>query len=522
MPDIPDKPAQPGLFHEDEFAEVEIDFDAPSQASAAPPQAVAPRAPDPVRERFFEMRSLAPGGGFARHDAALFYRQAKFMEDFTDDYEGGAPFSMYYPCHQQMNSEQLRTYFTWRASARRGFYTPTALSYIFVHLYELLALIGVKGPEEGLDKLASAWFALRDEEPLLDQYLPQWLRDFHIYYELPRGFADFAADYGLHNHYRYEFSERFDGDDALAQWNALSSYDIMKSVFYKDNNAALMRDAFQAVIHSLRELCAGCEMAVGDIFKLPSPRRGRASWTPFQHALFHPWLDQPDRDVRMPNGCLYECRKNQWTYYVSIPLPDRRDLAGYVLKKTESLLRQALQYRRVLHADPKNANHSLSKLNERGISIKALDAAVEKGVQQFYRELTRTVVSVDPGNLARIREEARGTRDKLIVPEDSAPVAVSAPVSPPPSPAPADDPWAALREALSPLERQALALALQGGAGVRELAAAHNVMLEVLADGINEKAADLVGDNILSGEEGMAVYDEYRGKVGGMALRGHD
>ncbi|MCL1888007.1 MAG: TerB N-terminal domain-containing protein, partial [Kiritimatiellaeota bacterium] len=138
MPSPPASPSQPGLFSDVAFAEIELDFDAP----ATPPQPVAARAPDPAREKFYEMRSLASGSPFARHDAELFYRQAKFMEDFYDDYEGGAPFSMYYPCHQQMSSEQLRTYFTWRASARRGHFSPTSLSYVFVYVYELLAPVG--------------------------------------------------------------------------------------------------------------------------------------------------------------------------------------------------------------------------------------------------------------------------------------------------------------------------------------------------------------------------------------------
>lgn len=43
------------------------------------------------------------------------------MEDFEDDYDGDAPFSMYYPCYQMMGYEQLRTYFSWRSKVRKGF-----------------------------------------------------------------------------------------------------------------------------------------------------------------------------------------------------------------------------------------------------------------------------------------------------------------------------------------------------------------------------------------------------------------
>jgi hypothetical protein len=38
-------------------------------------------------------------------------------------------------------------------------------------------------------------------------------------------------------------------------------------------------------------------------------------------------------------------------------------------------------------------------------------------------------------------------------------------------------------------------------------------MPEVLAEGINEKAVDLMGDNILDTEGGFVLYEEYRGNV---------
>ena len=86
------------LFSRADFAEVEIDFGAgggsPAQP-AGPAQPVRPRTADPIREKFYQMRALASGNPFARSDAALFYKQARFMEDFSDDYPGNAQFFMY-------------------------------------------------------------------------------------------------------------------------------------------------------------------------------------------------------------------------------------------------------------------------------------------------------------------------------------------------------------------------------------------------------------------------------------------
>ena len=72
------------------------------------------------------------------------------------------------------------------------------------------------------------------------------------------------------------------------------------------------------------------------------------------------------------------------------------------------------------------------------------------------------------------------------------------------------DGWSALRDALTATERDALALVLRGELCIKAFADQHHVMLEVLADGINEKATDYVGDNILILDETVTIYDDYR------------
>jgi len=57
-------------------------------SSVTPAEPVNQGAFDPIRQKFYDMRRLSADRRFARNDAELFYRQAKFMADFTDDYEG--------------------------------------------------------------------------------------------------------------------------------------------------------------------------------------------------------------------------------------------------------------------------------------------------------------------------------------------------------------------------------------------------------------------------------------------------
>jgi hypothetical protein len=54
---------------------------------------------------------------------------------------------------------------------------------------------------------------------------------------------------------------------------------------------------------------------------------------------------------------------------------------------------------------------------------------------------------------------------------------------------------------------------LQGNRDIKQFADENGVMLEVLADSINEKAFDHIGDNILELDDSMNLYDEYRDKI---------
>ena len=476
-----------------------------------PSQLITQRFADPIRQKFYNMRNLAADNPFARYDAAVFYRQAKFMEGFSDDYRGNEQFFMYYPSYQHMGYEQLRTYFTWRSKIRSGQKPPAASSYIFLYIYELLSNVGVNNPADGLDKLTAVWNAYREYEPVLDKYLPGWLKDYHIYYQLPHSFADFVQKHNLQAYYPDQFLFETGADNSLMLWNSISSYDITKSRFYNAGNEALCRDCFCAVLGGVRELCANRNIHTADL-PVYSFCIG-ASWFPFQRALFYHWEKQPDRVVEMPGGELYFCKGNQWTANISIQDSNRKDFAGYLIKKTEECLRQAVKYKFKITADRNMVRQSFHKLRALGIPLPELDNAIGQAISDFHRGMTRIAVSVDNGNLARIRKEAQGTQDKLIVPEDDIRVS-DLPVNPVKEPTDqVSDAWAALKDSLGAIERKALAMALRGDAGIKTFADENGIMLEVLVEGINDKSVDCVRDSILEMDDSVSVYDEYREKI---------
>lgn len=78
-----------------------------------------------------------------------------------------------------MTAGQLKFYFKWRTRIRAGDQIQTDLSYIFVHIYELLHLIGAKNVSDAGEQLEALWIGYRATFPKLDTYCGRWLVDLY-------------------------------------------------------------------------------------------------------------------------------------------------------------------------------------------------------------------------------------------------------------------------------------------------------------------------------------------------------
>ena len=108
-----------------------------------------------IPEKITEMRTLYRYDDYSGQlRAKNFYRQAKFMEDYEDDYHGQVcDISGYFTTYHDLSDKQLRTYFTWRTEVRNGVYNKTFTSFVYLYIYELLCGIGSSSSVESLNKL---------------------------------------------------------------------------------------------------------------------------------------------------------------------------------------------------------------------------------------------------------------------------------------------------------------------------------------------------------------------------------
>lgn len=552
--DAGDTPSD-GLFYEIEYNSSPWED---ASRFAAKPQKIAAPEKDEIRELFYAMREIARANRtlFFSHSNAydrrvrqensrIFYKQALFMKDFVDHYSAKAPYSSPFPSYQMMGYEQLRTYFTWRTQVRQGNVANTSIAYAFLYIYELLNNIGVENPAKGLDKLMFFWKAFRKHNKAIDKYILAWLKDYHIYYQLPGSFKEFITQKNLARYY----PSILDTDDSFDLFAAISRYDIGKSSFYSGDNIRLCQECFHFIIERLRQVFQDKRIDFDEtIFQ---PAKKMYYWQPFKEALFYHWLKPPDRQIVLSENEIYFCSKHTWYWSNGITTEPARQLVSYIIKQMESVLRKLTGYKYKLSADITNLSPAAKdKFHLAGLRPEAF---VTETTVEYYRKITKTIVKVDHSALTRIRQEALITQKKLIVPEQNEQLLPTDPSlsdlgEPPLSPlsftssehetltenesfdpilnlkshnsnlglqsspqgSPADI-WNDCKKSLTALEIEALALILAGNPNLKQFADKNGVMLEVLIEGINEKAMDFIGDSLMDDE--FRLYDEYKDQV---------
>lgn len=122
-----------------------------------------------------------------------FVAQAQLHANRTEVHAYPVPFMQYWPTYNAMNTAQQKWYFYWRTQLRAGDFQATDTSYLFVHVYEAINLVGFQSAQQAFDHLVRFWQHYRVLTPKLDNYLIDWLADFVVVHRLPITALDWYA-----------------------------------------------------------------------------------------------------------------------------------------------------------------------------------------------------------------------------------------------------------------------------------------------------------------------------------------
>lgn len=327
-----------------------------------------------------------------------FFSDMKKYADVVGSKTEFVPFMQYWPTYESMDCRQRAWYFYWRTLVRKGEYPDTDLSYIFVHIYELLSGYGWKQASDGYNQLMSLWMSYRERFPKLDQYLFEWIFGFAKLYQL---------DFTMPEIYNLQLPPQTVIRDFLLDQHSndkplklpfslicsLCDYSIVGSKFYKDGHQQLMQEVIPRVL-ALADAVLLKEKGKG-IFAIYGPNHPiEQSYYAFQSAVC------PEANKQMNLSVKAYSTSTRLRYYVN-----------QLVRYSENVLRSLYGYRGRL----------------RGVEIEPeLSSLVESFLKKEYMPKEninkeppkQVVVKLDFDNIASLRAQSDAVRDALEVADE--------------------------------------------------------------------------------------------------------
>ena len=452
-------------------------------------QSALPTLPEPLRQA----RALAGellGRGCSREE--VFVRQGRLLADYEDETVMDRPVQHYYTTYQSLSDTELRGYFGWRTRWRRGEAAEGQLSYVFLHIYELLNQIGVRDPMDGWRQLLRFWDP-EGEGRQLAPYLSRWLVDYVVFYglspELVSQWREVRRDRAL---LRWQ-SAKSDAQ-LLAAAAELSGIRLERSVLYRQYPAEYEAVAARVLRRMEEYFQKHRKQTMTDYF---FGTRDVQVVTLFERAVF---LD-PDpgakREYELTPLTRYRRHYGAWRVERRVPPRGKHRLAP-VLREIDGRLRAALGVGRALK----------SAISTKWILI-LIDQEIDRLLEQRRQEEERRV-HFDLSRLGAIRADADVTRERLIAGQEERLDGWEPPTAEP-EPIPAEPQLSPETSAPGedlPLEEgevRLLRCLLYGGD--TGWLAREGLLASVLTDSINEKLYDIFADTVL--DESGAVIEDY-------------
>ena len=473
--------------------------DTPLNFSGRVPKRPEEDVPDQIRE----MRSLYEyENGSFQLKCKNFYRQGVFMQDYEDDAPWMGEFLWYFPTYQDLTNRQLRGYFSWRTSARKGEFRPIPASAAYLYVYELLNGIGTASPSESLEKLRAFEAGFLDSgvgDRRMRKNLHRWMLDFAVIHHLPpeEVLKEISSD-TLRKDIALaalQAPEDHTDEEVFSALNLFSKEKLAKSPVVLKHEA----EGRQLFCRAWRAGVAGYYRGEKNLFAVCFGEMSAYRWYPLANAVYY-WRQKPEDSVYALTACRrYSCRRGVWTLEKYESLNFSKDLLQAFLHACDRKFRRYFKTGHYLPA------------NEREVWAEPFAEEAIAADMAAKREAARPKISIDLSGLDRSRADALLTRDSLLTEEERK--ELEAEEIPAPVASSDENPELFSDREQLPLDEvqtQVLRSLLQGGNPGELIRSAHRTTA-LIADEINEALFDLIGDTVVScEEEKLSLIEDYR------------
>ena len=366
-----------------------------------------------IPEKITEMRKLYRYDDYSGQlRARNFYRQAKFMEDYEDDYHGQVcDISGYFTTYHDLSDKQLRTYFTWRTEVRNGVYNKTFTSFVYLYIYELLCGIGSSSSVESLNKLKEFEEKFIEGGFLEDNtQIKRNLHRWYFEYLLVKGFPVDEVK-------KYIDKEILDRDHALEILKKSEDYEDMEIFdaicFFAGkrflNSVSIKKEREKSIIiyaYVWKYILKSGNIDGKSIFTHCFGRLQNRSIYPLLNAVY--WNDKTEEDAEyIVNGVRsYHCKTGRWKEKSYIRAYFNKKKLASIVHEIDRLIRD--EFKLGYYLKP-----SIEDTRIATIIASAFNEALKK-----IKHNERNLINIDFSALKKIRNDAEITKTSLLVDED--------------------------------------------------------------------------------------------------------
>lgn len=466
---------------------------------------------------------------------ARFVEEAKQCADMEGDVSPWVPFMSYWPTYGVMNEAQRKWYLYWRKEVRQGRYPDTDLSYLFVHIYELINGIGWQNPQEGYDQLKQLWVNYRERLPQLNIYMQEWMVDYVLVHEMEMSLSeimDLSGGYLPAEMLDRELQRILQDEVSEISLNMLQryyDYDITLSKFYRDGGKEVMEQYIPRVMALVQSYLERTRQ-VGLLPELEPKDERRVERVLFRKAVYDDSIYGRSVSFRyMPIGeqaefvqmvtRIYRCTENKLRELLGFRgrlrgqtlEPELANLIKRYLDKAYAVEQAEAVEQPVIRID----TEKLASLQQESEYVRlALTIEEDPSSEVKDDEFNNADITNNPVDALHAGDESTPTGDSMNTDPSAVGIAPSAPSElirlqwDESAEADLDEEWLLFAKELSPQQVQTIHVLLGASPDTElmRLAEQYGTMPTLLLDEINDVAMETIGDLLIDGDRIVPDY----------------
>ncbi len=428
-------------------------------------------------------------------------------------------FFSYIPQYNQLKYAQLKWYIFWRDNVRRGIYPHTDFSYILLYIFEIINCPDLIEPKEGIELLCDIWLNYRAQHRRIDSYLSEWLCDYCLIHKLPcpiKKLEPILVEVVSNSEFKEFYMDSDNGLSSAASILAYSSiYNWRNSRYVTKENIGIFSKHIKSAFDK-----AYVEVLSQKFDEIAAKEA------------------HIERDAYNGALCAYDMKRTLSIDYISYARsPKFRFVVTDIIKYSENRVRMALGIKARLKTDALSdvLKACIDEYFDANLPIPnkvGSKARAEEYQSPEYEKLyepTSKEFSLD--NALKIEKDSWNTTAVLtamLSDEDERANEPIGHVDAPPKQIAAENEVAPqmlgegeanefyeLIKALDDASCEALKLVAGGdGMGVERVARREGMLVDALADKINETAFDIIGDSIIEADGSCyRLINEYEGEL---------